>query len=988
MVRFDDPPPPHRSVYALLEDQQGFLWIGTLDGLARFDGYEMVTFRHDPNDPETLSSNTVNVLLEDRGNTLWIGTTNGLDRLDRSTMTAQRVELPSSTRQSRELLCATEDSSGALWFGTLDGLYRIDPANLGTTRYDAKTLLAHGCVTAVAEDRSGVLWVLSKTALRAPTATLQRLRGETFEDAGTVDHDVRPMVFDALGQLWLHPLLSMRPAASDEDGQAAVSVLSGPAGTCAEPWAALGSDSSVWFACNDGLWRRDLASQGLERVPVVPGAAWLENYGRALLEDRTGTIWVGTQGGLYALDPNAKLFRAIRQETESRSGLTTAAVSSVLVDPSDGGLWVGTFGGGINRVDTAGSVHQWCVRHYPDCAHDVIWDLHLDASGSLLAASDIHGLIESSNRSMPDALTASLFRIASTGSDLWFAAEAGQVHRYSPVSGRLSTMVVDRSQMEIDSLLVHDGSVWAASGRQLARIDPHTGSIKRWDLQTNSGTSLHSQGSWMLHPSPDGFWIGTSIGLLHFDREQERFTCLTTHDGLPGSAVYSILEHDDGRLWLGTNLGLSRFDPTAEPGDRFRTFTIEDGTGNTEYNRHAAAQRADGTMVFGGMDGLTIFHPDEIRDNPIPPPVRLTRIVVSSRDGERLISPHELGELTLSHRDSTVAFTFAALSYTSAERNRYRYRLDGFETAWVEARTRRTCQYTSIPPGRYRFQVTGSNSDGIFNEQPLSLQVRVQPAYWQAWWFRPTVLTVLLLVVAGALRLRVLRQRRLQRLRLGIASDLHDDLSSDLSGIAVVSDVLRRKRELDQSDREDLSEIRDTALGLVEGVRDIVWYIDPEHDTLHALTDRMRTVAGILLRSLEHSFEVEGAEQPQSVHMTVRRNLLLLFKEALHNIVRHAEATMVTVMIHVSGSSLRLMVIDDGCGFSAQRTNGHGLRSMQRRAAEIGADWNLLSTPGGGTRIELTVDLTGFRDGIGWRSWIKLVSRGRARSGPDTGGEA
>jgi signal transduction histidine kinase len=379
-------------------------------------------------------------------------------------------------------------------------------------------------------------------------------------------------------------------------------------------------------------------------------------------------------------------------------------------------------------------------------------------------------------------------------------------------------------------------------------------------------------------------------------------------------------------------------------------------------------------MYFGGMDGLPAFIPSKIHDNPFVPPIAITRIEVSSREGIRTIDAGGLNRLVLDPGDTTVRFQFAALNFTSPDLNRYRYRLEGFDAAWIDAGTRRTTQYTNIPPGTYRLRVSGSNNDGVWNEEGRSLEILVRPALWETWWFRVMVAGLVLGVTWAGFRFRARRKHEMERLRLRIAGDLHDDLSSDLSGVAVLADMLRKTNGLGSSERADLGTIRDASLHMADGLRDIVWYIDPEHDSLEATVRRMKNVASTLLRGISYEFVTDLPQRNVPLGVDVRRNLFLILKEGVHNIVRHAEAENVEIAIAVSGGLLRLSIKDDGRGFDpATAAAGHGIKSMRRRAEEIGAQFEILSVPGGGTELSLTVGLAHSRDGgggrfrIGWR---------------------
>jgi ligand-binding sensor domain-containing protein/signal transduction histidine kinase len=975
---------PHRSVYAILEDSDGFLWFGTLDGLGRYDGYEMVVYRHDPSDPGTLSHNAVHVLLEDRSGRLWIGTENGLDSLDRRRSEVRRHQVASLNGDGGLIVTsAFEDRRGRLWFGTSRGLLMTRPDSAGFHSYpggnDNVRGLAQPTVIGIAEDAIGVLWVA--------TASENELTLHRFDESRSVFQRIEvlrardwPLTFaiDRSNRGWFHPTGSI-DLVSDRSADARRSIASG----CTTARAIVESaDGALWFGCADGLHRLEPNASETLRVPLVPGdTAYLEDFVRALTFDRSGTLWVGTQAGILRIDPAAQPFLHLTNDPDRPDSLSSSSISAIAEGP-DGRLWVGTFGGGLNRMDPG---FESATRYCSDpgaphrCPGEVVWDLHIDGAGtlwiagkylwSLDTATDRVSLHLGGGELSDDGLA---YVVEGPAANLWLAGFDRRLYRYQPttravtridVSGEPSLEFVDP---RIDVLEFVDDELWLATGSWLGRYDPATGELERIPIVSASGDHLGSQGTWAFHPGRDGrIWLGTSSGLVVFDPDREIFTVWTTHDGLPGSTVYSILGDADGRLWLGTNQGLSCFDPNGPNGAQFRTFTTADGIGNIEFNRHAAIATSEGRFVFGGMDGLTVFVPSRIDDNPFVPPIRITALEVWSRDGKRSVNPFDLGRLELDHRDSTFGFTFTALSFTDPSRNRFSYRLDGFDDDWIEAGTRRSCQYTNIPPGRYVFRVQGSNNDGVWNEEGVSLPVLVRPASWQTWWFRLLTIAVVGAAVAGAVTYRRARQRELQRLRLRIADDLHDDLSSDLSGIAVVTDMIQRKESIEDDDRRDLAAARDVALKMVDGVRDIVWYIDPEHDNLGSTIVRMRHVAEVLLGDVEHVFDVRLADGATPLPMTVRRNLLMVFKESLHNIVRHAGATEVRIEVAAETDRLRLLVEDNGIGFDPDlgRSDGHGLRSMRRRSREIDAELDISSESGAGTTIAMTVDFTRSRDG-------------------------
>jgi len=991
--------PPHRSIYTVIEDRDGFLWIGTLDGLGRYDGYEMLVFRHDPDDPATLSNNAIHVLLEDRSGVLWVGTEDGLASLDRRSLRFTRHPVPELNHGGGLIItCGHEDRQGRLWFGSNHGLLLTGP-DRGVLQVfkpgpDDPFGLEHPAVIGIDEESNGSLWVATSSV---DARALHRLDPErmVFDRVAVTGSERWSLAFlvDAEDRGWLHPGGPVALATGEVGPAKRIE-----ADLCTTTRVMLETpDGMLWIGCDDGLFSVDPANGTVRHQLLVEGdEAYLENYVRALGTGPSGTLWVGTQGGLFRLDPNAKLFEHRIHRPELAESLSARAVSSVVEAPN-GSFWVGTFGGGLNHFDPAMQhASRYCTDPAaPDkCPGDVIWDLHLDGEGTLwIAGGGLWSLDTATDRLQRHCTDGDLpeeglaYIVEAPAGALWLAGFDRRLYHYRVASGVLEAFDVSgeptREWMDprIDSLLIQDHELWIGSGDWLGRFDLESGALERVQLESPGGVYLGSQGTWALHPGRDGrLWLGTANGLLAY--QAGNFTAWTTRDGLPGSAVYSILEDNQGRLWLGTNQGLSCFDPQAPSDRRFRNYTTADGIGNVEFNRHAAVATTDGRFVFGGMDGLTIFNPSRIRDNPFVPPVRITAIEVWSRNGKRTMPADEIDRLELDHRDSTFGFTFAALSFTDPARNRYAYRLRGFDDGWVDAGHRRTCQYTNLPPGSYVFEVRGSNNDGLWNDLGASLTVVVRPAVWQTWWFRLSTIATVAALIGSAVAYRRARRREMQRLRLRIADDLHDDLSSDLSGIAIVTDMVQRKETIEENDRRDLVAARDVALKMVDGVRDIVWYIDPEHDNLESTIIRMRHVAEMLLRSIPYRFSTELSDGSRTLPMTIRRNVLMVFKESLHNVVRHGRATEVRIELAAERDRLRLVIADNGVGFDVAgvEDDRHGLRGMRRRASEIDAASEIESRPGEGTRVVLAVDLTRTRDG-------RAAARGSRLKGGNRGTE-
>jgi signal transduction histidine kinase len=392
------------------------------------------------------------------------------------------------------------------------------------------------------------------------------------------------------------------------------------------------------------------------------------------------------------------------------------------------------------------------------------------------------------------------------------------------------------------------------------------------------------------------------------------------------------------------------------------TYDLADGIGTMEFNRGARLRTRDGRLVFGGATGVVGFDPEAIRPDERRPEIALVGVEAASRAGVRRLDGRGLEGVVLSPRERTATFTLAALAFEDPGQSRYAYRLDGLDEGWVEAGTERRARYTGLPPGDYVFRARAANHDGTWSEAVLAVPVRVEPWMWETTWFRVLVVVLLLGLGALAYRARVARLLAVERLRLRIAGDLHDDLSSDLSGIALATDLLGRRPGLAAADRQRLADVHSTATSMVDALRDIVWTVDPAHDSVEAFARRVRLVADRLLDGRAHAVEVDLPDAG-ALPMPLRRELLLILKEALHNAHRHAEAGRVDVRLGRDGADLVLAVEDDGVGFDPGAVaGGHGLRSLRTRAERIGGALTVDSTPGRGTRVRLAVPLPRNRE--------------------------
>lgn len=471
---------------------------------------------------------------------------------------------------------------------------------------------------------------------------------------------------------------------------------------------------------------------------------------------------------------------------------------------------------------------------------------------------------------------------------------------------------------------------------------------------------------------PERFlWIGTEgRGLNKFDREKETFVHYITDNGLPNDVIYGIQSDEYNNLWLSTNRGLCLFDPETE---NVRNFTEADGLNGNEFNRYEYSKSADGTMYFGGVEGTTWFLPEDFyRDSTtsnviinglkvVNKPIVYEHNSVSGDAQYALSAPMEYTKhLEFNHDVGMISLNFTMLDFTVPEQHQFRYQLEGLDKEWIEARNAREATYTNLSPGDYTFRVMGLNSNHVWSE-PSELLITILPPWWATWWFR----TLIVLAVAGLLyalyRYRLAQVVRVERMRNRIAQDLHDEIGSTLSSISLYSAVIQKSANgMPEKSKAVLDKISNSTSEMMESMNDIVWTIKADNDHFEHVVNRMRAFAVNMTeaRGIALKFEVKGNVEKLHLDMVARKNLYLIFKEAVNNSVKYAHADTLSVEVSYQNDQLEMVISDNGCGFEMETVGiqnnlmgGNGLRGMKSRAAEINAQFKIESQSDGGTRI-------------------------------------
>jgi PAS domain S-box-containing protein len=786
-------------VTALAQDHQGFVWVGTHDGLNRYDGYGFTTYRFRPNDPETLSDNRVTALAVDSGGRLFVGTAaGGLNVYDPRTDAFRRVDLNArgaTAGSGRAVGLVYADRSGRVWVCSDSGTGWLDADTAAFHRVEglADNVAASSPVRAIGEDPSGHLLFGTTSGLflfdhGSFTSVTLRLDGAPVRSGSVhrIAHDAAGRVIVAArAGVFRLDVIGGAPRPATEGGAIEVDaarVASAPL-PAAQALEAVG-DATFWMGTYDGLLAVDGSGPSPGRLEAGAGADRISGGVTCLLRDRADTMWVGTNGaGLYKLsrarmrfahlvpDGNRSM-RAIEQDadgglwiagyeglfrydeisgrlTRADAFATGAAVRTVYQDPaSRSRLWIGTETDGLFSYDRT--------------ANRVAWR-STDTSGERSSA--------------PDSRLVLCLHRASDGR-LWVGTGGGvfeldeRERRLRPGPAVPGPGPEPNIVYSITELRRHPGWLWIGTQSGLFVAAP-TGRVTRYASDPRDTASLSHDIVYHVTEDHAGtVWVGTAAGLNRVELRGDaplpaRFSRVTTDNGLPNDCVYSVLEDDAHRLWLSTNQGISRFDP-AKGG--FWNFTRADGLQSNEFNSGARLRARDGRMFLGGLNGVTVFSPGAIVESAFAPPVVLTGFQAFNRPiTGRHRAPFLTEEITvarevrLSYADRVVSFEFVTLSYTSPGRSRYACMMQGWDDRWLELGTERRATYTNLPPGTYTFLVKGTNGDGVWNPVPTSIRVVVVPPFWHVWWFRLLVLSLLVAAVyaAHAVRTRGIRRHNL-----------------------------------------------------------------------------------------------------------------------------------------------------------------------------------------------------------------------------------
>ncbi len=986
------------SVFSIVQDTLGFMWFATEDGLNRFDGYRCKVFRHDPTNAGSIAENSVKKLFVSPDGQLWVITRSGrLDRYLAENETFVHVQWAHQASDKPPAVAAlTADSAGHVFALTNHGvLFRFDLSTRQFVPFDRLLVpyfKKHGLVpTTVHADRLGCFWVgtwQGLILLFPPKKTFRHFRAVNLSPEAPAGNIIMDIAEDAHGNLWL----ATNNGVSYWDGEKGrfTHLRRTKHGSNMLPSNRILSllidrHARVWFGTLDkglGIWLP--AQKKILEFKYTPANPFSLSTGAVfdLFEDRDGGVWIATYGGgVSYYRPEAARFHHYGYDPENEGALSHTMVTALLKDHR-GALWVGTDGGGVNVLFPGEKSFRHYLQRPGTLATNSVTALYETRDGTIWLGTDLGphspgGQILKFDYRKKRFTPFTDIRLNFGGTAtflqdhagrLWIGTFAEGLYCYDLQSGEIKHFQYEESTPNGISgssiiALCEDttGSIWIGTlNRGLNCYNPLTNRFRHYFKRPGQTESLGGNTVWCLAQDARGtLWVGTNGGLSRFDRERGTFRTFGVREGLPSNMVYGILPHKIAHLWLGTGQGLVRFN---SENFSVRKYDRGDGILNIEFAQRACCRGKDGTFYFGGNRGVTYFKPENIRVRAVEPKIVLTDFSVKGKVFPLTPSITYASGITLNYRQNFFSFAFAALDYAAPNKIQYAYQLQGIDSGWVQCGHRRLAAYTDLAPANYVFRVKATNSDGVWSAHQASVTVTILPPFWQTWWFRTLVLLGFLAVLYAFHSYRLRKLLEVERTRLRIARDLHDDVSATITAIAYFTEALQQQIPVPRTQTVNklFALIRESVGTVQDSMGDIIWSIKPENDRWEAFFPKLRRFASDLCesKSIAYRIEMPGQLPTRSMNMEIRKNVWLIFKELVTNGVKHSRCRKMDIRFTLANNVLTLSVSDDGNGFDAKKDlTGNGVANVYRRCEMLKAEVHLTTAPGQGTQWKIRFPL-------------------------------
>lgn len=973
------------SVVDIAIDDAGFLWLATQDGLNRYDGRELVIFKKNFDDITTTTGSRLGKVVNGLNNMLWLISSGGrLEKLNlyNDTITAMPV-MGTDHMIVPPVSCLYHDSLNVLWLGTeKDGLYLFDlTTNKIIKHYNT------GPVHGIFKDSKDHFWILSD----GKYAVINGKQPTTTRTAN-IDASCSAIDEDAHHNIWLGTYGKGLYVKRDT-GFSSFIGYGGP--------NSLPNNLVIETVKADAGGRIWVGTYGNGLYVIDPVRAIVHHYVNnkkdpfslsyndvlSIIEDKQGGMWIGTDGGgVSHYDKRLNNF-AMLADNNVPEKISIEQVRAITTD-HQGGIWIGTSSMGLTFADRRNNVFD--TYHYPPAPkaegnYDRVVSLYTDTQGDIWVGTQGNGLLVvdaiskkvttrffpngGSGHNIPDYTIWCM--LPAPNNQVWAGTRNGGLCLMDKQKGLIKqyNAIGDSNNHTLENNVrslarVNDSTICIGfEKRGIQFLNTRTGNLfVRPNTTIDSLIALETIFKCVFYRQPL-LWVGTlGRGMVAYNLNTDETHIITDQQGLPNNTVYGILPGEEDHLWLSTNKGICRFVPPANlktvNRSSFTVFLVEDGLQSNEFNTGAYHRAIDGTMMFGGINGLTIFHPEQIALTNTAAGVVITQAMVNNQPLESDTGMAYKKILHLPYSENAVSFSFSALDFVSPRRFNYYYQLAGYDTKWIDAGNRNYVAYTNLPPGRYIFKVKAALQ--LPDKSAVTeLIIIINPPFWRTYWFIALCIVVLVGVLYAVYRYRINELLHLQKVRNRIATDLHDDIGTTLTNISILSELSKKNLQKEEA-ATFLDRIAEEVHNSSQALDDIVWSINTRNDTLEQTVARMRRYAAEVFDAANVTYTLQLDEQFEKykLNMEQRRDCFLIFKEAINNIYKHANAKHVEIKVWIERGHLHLLIRDDGKGFdTTTSTHRNGIKNIHNRIEKWKGNVSVTSIPGDGTVTRMHLPL-------------------------------
>ncbi len=758
-------------VNCVLQDSKGFMWFGTQDGLNKYDGYNMLVFKHNATDTNSLSNNFIYSLYEDKSGILWIGTNGGgVDAYNLSTGKVRHFKNKSDNKNSlsnNNVRSIIEDNEGYMWFGTDEGLNRYDKKTNSFKHYfnqkNNPKSISNNSAWCLKQGSDGNIWIGTyggglnkfdkKTELFTSYPQLDESGKLKFENS----NKVRTIFEDKEGIFWIGTygegveifdpksgkfLKNLKNNHADNNSLKNDRVTSVTEDAYGVIWIGTYGGGIDLYYKKTGLFRHNAFD---DQNPSGINS----NQIKYVFHDNVGSAWVGTEGGgVNVYFRSSSKFKHFKKRDESDNNLRSNVVLALLEDV-DGLLWIGTGQGGLSSLDLEKNIYT----HYPQLSNannNSVLSLYQSKDGTIWVGTWGGGL-NSYDKKTKKVTSYKLFKEFNNATIIcifedkdgimWIGTYGGGLFSFDISKNIFTNYTVNNGLRSNNIYCISQdakGNIWIGTeGGGANVLNVKTGNVIVYDRDERYNSLSSNTVNHIYQDAKGIIWIATTNGLNKFNPSTEHFDHYYEKDGLPNDYVYCVLPDSKGNLWMTTNKGIAKFNPLVEniDGSAFRNYDVNDGLQGMEHNQGAFFKSKSGDMYIGGVNGFNLFNPQKIEDNPNPPPVRITSYKRFGEEVKLDTMIYDKTVLELSWRQNFFSFDFVALAFQMPTKNKYSFKLEGVDANWSPPSTQRYASYTELRGGNYVFRVRAANNDGVWNDEGVTLYIKINPPFWQTTWF-------------------------------------------------------------------------------------------------------------------------------------------------------------------------------------------------------------------------------------------------------------